>query len=138
MNASPHMSRLSPEMAALLDRVARETGPQPDPTTLPPAQGRALTAQSNRRWNLDLPQMAAAGEAWVDADEILGSARVRLKVLVPPDHRPGAVIFVHGGGFAFCSPETHERCARVLALECSLPVLLPDYRLSPECPYPRA
>ena len=136
MNAAPHMSRLSPEMAALLDRVARETGPQPDPTTLPPAQGRALTAQGNRRWNRDLPEMAAVGDAWVDADESLGSARVRLKVLVPPDHRPGAVIFVHGGGFAFCSPETHERCARVLALECSLPVLLPDYRLSPEYPYP--
>ncbi|MGK9204146.1 alpha/beta hydrolase [Sinorhizobium meliloti] len=136
MNAAPHMSRLSPEMAALLDRVERETGPQPDPTTLPPAQGRALTAQGNRRWNRDLPEMAAVGDAWVDADEILGSARVRLKVLVPPDHRPGAVIFVHGGGFAFCSPETHERCARVLALECSLPVLLPDYRLSPEYPYP--
>lgn len=56
MNASPHMSRLSPEMAALLDRVARETGQQPDPTTLPPAQGRALTAQSNRRWTSISPR----------------------------------------------------------------------------------
>lgn len=136
MSASPDMSLLSCEMAALLARVEQETGPQPDPTTLPPSQGRALTAQGNRRWNVDMPDIATVGEAWVDADEGLGSARVRLKVLVPPDHRAGAVIFVHGGGFAFCSPETHERCARVLAVACGLPVLLPDYRLSPEHPYP--
>lgn len=136
MSIAPDITRLSPEMAALLARVAAETGPQPDPTTLPPAEGRALSEESNRRWNVDMPEMAAVGEAWIDADAGLGSARVRLKVLVPPGHGAGAVVFVHGGGFAFCSPETHERCARVLALECGLPVLLPDYRLSPEHPYP--
>ncbi|GAA4167945.1 alpha/beta hydrolase [Shinella granuli] len=136
MSAVPDLSRLSPEMAALLARVAAETGPQVDPTTLPPAEGRALSEEGNRRWNIDLPAMAAVGEAFVAADADLGSARVRLKILVPPDAEAGAVVFVHGGGFAFCSPESHERCARVLALECGLPVLLPDYRLAPEHPYP--
>ncbi|MFN7023040.1 MAG: alpha/beta hydrolase [Pseudorhizobium sp.] len=129
-------SSLSSEMAALIERIAREDGPQLDPTTLPAAQGRALVAQSNHRWNLDLPKMAKVGEAQIDADATLASAPVRLKVLVPPRHGAGALIFVHGGGFAFCSPETHERCARVLALECGLPVFVPDYRLSPEHPYP--
>jgi acetyl esterase len=136
MSAVPDLSRLSPEMAALLARVAAETGPQVDPTTLPAAEGRALSEEGNRRWNVDLPAMAAVGEAFVAADADLGSARVRLKILVPPDADAGAVVFVHGGGFAFCSPESHERCARVLALECGLPVLLPDYRLAPEHPYP--
>ena len=136
MSTMPDLSRLSPEMAALLARVAAETGPQVDPTTLPPAEGRALSEDGNRRWNVDLPAMAVIGEAFVPQDAGLGSARVRLKVLVPPGAGAGAVIFVHGGGFAFCSPETHERCARVLALECGLPVLLPDYRLAPEHPYP--
>lgn len=128
-------SDLSPEMAALLAHVA-ETGPQLDPTTLPPAEGRALSEQGNRRWNIDLPEMTRTGETWAEADTDLGSARVRIRVLVPPGHRAGALLFVHGGGFAFCSPETHERCARVLALESGLPVLLPDYRLAPEHPYP--
>jgi len=136
MNAAPNISLLSADMARLLKRVEREVGPQPDPTLLSPSKGRAFTLKSNRRWNVALPEIAAAGDAWIDADESLGSARVRLKVLVPPGHRPGAMIFVHGGGFAFCSPETHERCARVLAVETGLPVLLPDYRLSPEHPYP--
>jgi acetyl esterase/lipase len=31
---------------------------------------------------------------------------------------------------------THERCARVLANETRLPVLVPDYRLAPEHPFP--
>jgi acetyl esterase len=136
MSAIPDLSRLSPEMAGLLARVAAEAGPQVDPTTLPPAEGRALSEEGNRRWNVDLPAMAAVGEVFVADDAGLGSARVRLKVLVPPGSGAGAVVFVHGGGFAFCSPETHERCARVLALECGLPVLLPDYRLAPEHPYP--
>ncbi|MCJ8518821.1 acetyl esterase [Pseudorhizobium tarimense] len=136
MNAMPDTSPLSADMARLLERTARELGPQPDPTLMSPAEGRAFTLESNRRWNFDLPEMATAGDAWIDADECLGSARVRLKVLVPPGHRSGGLIFAHGGGFAFCSPETHERCARVLAVETGLPVLLPDYRLSPEHPYP--
>lgn len=139
MNAASGTSRLSPEMAALLAllaRVAAEAGPQVDPTTLPPAEGRALSAEGNRRWNVDMPEMARVGEAWIEADAVPGSAKVRVRVLVPQDHGAGAVIFVHGGGFAFCSPETHERCARVLALESGLPVLLPDYRLAPEHPYP--
>ncbi|MDX0665829.1 alpha/beta hydrolase fold domain-containing protein [Sinorhizobium medicae] len=136
MSAAPDLSRLSPEMAALLLRVAAETGPQVDPTTLPPAEGRSLSEEGNRRWNVGLPEMAAVGEAFVEADAAIGSARLRLKILVPPGAGSGAVVFVHGGGFAFCSPESHERCARVLALECGLPVLLPDYRLAPENPYP--
>ncbi|MGQ3213485.1 MAG: alpha/beta hydrolase [Shinella sp.] len=136
MTAISGTSRLSPEMAALLARVAAEAGPQVDPTTLSPAVGRALSEDGNRRWNVDLPEMARVADVWIDEDTDLGSARLRVKVLVPPGHGAGAVIFVHGGGFAFCSPETHERCARVLALECGLPVLLPDYRLAPEHPYP--
>lgn len=136
MSAVLDISQLSPEMAVLLARVAAETGPQPDPTMLPPAEGRALSAEGNRRWNVDLPAMAEVGVTWIDPDPALGSARTRIKVLVPPTAGEGAVLFVHGGGFAFCSPETHERCARVLALECGMPVLLPDYRLAPEHPYP--
>jgi acetyl esterase len=136
MSETPNMSRLSPEMAALLARVAAETGPQVDPTLMPPAEGRALSEESNRRWNLRLPAMARITETWIEPMPELGSGKVRIKVLVPDGHAAGAIVFVHGGGFAFCNPETHERCARVLALESGLPVLLPDYRLAPEDPFP--
>lgn len=128
--------RLDPEMAALIDRLAAEGGPPIDATTLPPVEGRALAAEQNRRWNTDLPEMARIAEIVVPADPALGSAACRVRVLTPPQARPGVLIFVHGGGFAFLSPETHERCARVLAFETGLTVALPDYRLAPEDPWP--
>ena len=130
------MSLLSPEMALLLARAATEDGPQPDPTTLSPAEGRAQSENANRRWNLDLPPMESAHEMWIEPDATLGSFRIRIRLFVPHGAKSGTLLFVHGGGFAFCSPETHERCARVLARETGMAVLVPDYRLAPEHPYP--
>jgi acetyl esterase len=127
---------LAPEMAALMASVVEEDGVAPDPTLLPAAEGRDLTAQGNARWNVDLPAMAQVRECRLPADPDLGSAECRIRILVPAESSPGLLLFVHGGGFAFCSPETHERCARVLATESGLPVALPDYRLAPEHPYP--
>ncbi|MCB8839436.1 alpha/beta hydrolase [Aurantimonas sp. VKM B-3413] len=129
-------AELAPDMAALMDRVARQDGPQADPTTLPPAEGRRLAAAGNRRWNVDLPEMAVSRNLGVPADAALGGPAIRCWLHVPLDARPGLVVFVHGGGFSFCSPETHERAARLLAAESGLAVLLPDYRLAPEHPYP--
>ncbi|MBF9234585.1 alpha/beta hydrolase [Microvirga alba] len=137
MLESPHdlCNRLAPEMAALLEQMAGE-GAQADPTLLPAAEGRALAAQGNARWNVDLPAMARIHEYVVPANSSLGSAECPARILVPANSEPGALLFVHGGGFAFCSPETHERCARVLAVETCLPVIVADYRLAPEHPYP--
>lgn len=132
----PEPSLLSDEMAALMARIAAEGMPQPDPTLLPPAEGRAQCDEANARWNVDLPDMAEVLTVWLDADEALGSARCRLRVFVPESAGTGLILFIHGGGFAFCSPETHERCARVLAVEAGMAVVVPDYRLAPEHPYP--
>lgn len=127
---------LTPEMIRLMERMAEEDGPQPDPTLLPAAQGRAAAARGNLRWNVDLPTMAKVHEFHVSANPDVDSAECRVRVLVPENPSEGALLFVHGGGFAFCSPETHERCARVLAIESGMAVVVPDYRLAPEHPYP--
>lgn len=127
---------LSAQMAALMAKVEAETGPLPDPTLLAPADGRALSARSNERWNVNLPEMASDEDVWVAADPTLGSAHCRIRLLTPENAEDGIVMFVHGGGFAFCSPETHERCARVLAIETRMTIAMPDYRLAPENPFP--
>jgi acetyl esterase len=127
---------LSPETAELMARVLAEDGPQPDPTMLVPHEGRALSERTNRRWNRDLPMLAVRSSVTLAVDPELGNAACRLEVLIPENAGKGAILFIHGGGFAFCSPETHERCARVLAIESGLTVLMPDYRLAPEHPYP--
>ncbi|WP_027282526.1 alpha/beta hydrolase [Roseomonas gilardii] len=72
----------------------------------------------------------------VPADPVLGTPEQELLVLRPEQARRGAILFVHGGGFAFCDARTHERCARGLAVASGLPVILPNYRLAPEHPFP--
>lgn len=129
-------SELSAEMRMIMSRVEAELGPLPDPSLLAPAEGRAQSERINERNNVNLPPVAKAAEVMVEANSDLGSADCRMKVFIPEGAGPGAVLFVHGGGFAFCSPQTHARCARVLAIETGLPVLVPDYRLAPEHPYP--
>lgn len=56
---------------------------------------------------------------------------------------PGAdmsrrVLHLHGGGFVMGSPATHRELAGRLSRASGCVVLLPDYRLAPEAPYPAA
>lgn len=48
----------------------------------------------------------------------------------------GALLWAHGGGFNAGSAVTHRDLAARLAAATGLPVLLVDYRLAPEHPYP--
>jgi epsilon-lactone hydrolase len=46
------------------------------------------------------------------------------------------MLYLHGGGFNAGSPKTHRYVAASLAQEADIPLLLPDYRLAPEHPFP--
>lgn len=126
------LSQPSDDMKQILDRLAGEDAGLPDPTQLPPKMGREQAANSNERWNKDLPKMAQVRDVLVAG---LGEA-ISCRVLTPKGTPRGAILFIHGGGWAFCSMETHERCARVLAIEARATVVMCDYRLAPENPYP--
>ena len=52
--------------------------------------------------------------------------------------RAGAIYFVHGSGFALCSPRTHRRLTSWLSRLTGLPVLAVDYRLAPRHRFPTA
>jgi epsilon-lactone hydrolase len=52
--------------------------------------------------------------------------------------RAGAIYFVHGSGFALCSPRTHRRLTSWLSRLTSLPVFAVDYRLAPRHRFPTA
>ena len=121
---------LKQEMNAVIERLLVEDAGLPDPTTLPPSEGRALAERTNRRWNTELPEMA-------ETRDIRLAPGVPGRVLVPAnDEGRGAILFFHGGGWAFCNIKTHERAARVLAEAAGAPVVTFDYRLAPEHPYP--
>lgn len=46
------------------------------------------------------------------------------------------ILYLHGGGFALGSLDTHRELAALLAREAQAHVLLLDYRLAPEHPWP--
>jgi epsilon-lactone hydrolase len=50
----------------------------------------------------------------------------------------GAILYLHGGGYVLCSPQTHRSITTRLAIDTGLPVLVPRYRLAPEHPFPAA
>lgn len=47
-----------------------------------------------------------------------------------------AVLYLHGGGYNLGSPKTHREFAAHISNESCAKVLLPDYRLAPENPFP--
>src|SRR5262245_26658568 len=49
-----------------------------------------------------------------------------------------AVLYLHGGGYAIGSLNTHRRMAYDISAACGARVLLIDYRLAPEHPFPAA
>ncbi|MBN1437895.1 MAG: alpha/beta hydrolase [Anaerolineales bacterium] len=57
-----------------------------------------------------------------------------------PDGAPAdrALLYIHGGGFLFCSPATHRGIVALLARTAGTRAFLPDYRLAPEHPFPAA
>ncbi len=50
----------------------------------------------------------------------------------------GAIYFLHGSGYALCSPRTHRRLTAWLAKLTGLPVFCVDYRLAPRHTFPTA
>ncbi len=59
--------------------------------------------------------------------------------LTPPSARiDAAVLYLHGGGYVIGSPRSHRHLAAAIGAAGKTRVLLPDYRLAPEHPFPAA
>ena len=52
-----------------------------------------------------------------------------------PGSSATTLLYLHGGGFVGCSPQTHRPLTAAFALQ-GLRVFVPDYRLAPEHPFP--
>ena len=52
-----------------------------------------------------------------------------------PDQR---LLYLHGGGYVICNPDTHRELAGRISTAAGVAVLVLDYRLAPEHPYPAA
>ena len=114
-----------PEMAAILRE--QQAVPAIDYRRMPIAEARLAFERTWAMWNKPLPEMAGRNLT-------IGGMSCRLTD--PEVASTGLIVFVHGGGWTFGSPESYERFARLLAGDAACPVLMPDYRLAPEhaCP----
>lgn len=78
----------------------------------------------------------------VDADikrEPVTANGVKAEWVSAPDADPGrAVLYLHGGGYVIGSINTHRSLAARLSRAAKARVLLIDYRLAPEHPFPAA
>jgi acetyl esterase len=82
----------------------------------------------------------AAGENLEDVAHVedVDAAGVPCRLHRPTAARPGAIVFLHGGGFVFGDVHTHDAQARRIANRTGLAVLSVDYRRPPEHRFPAA
>jgi len=90
---------------------------------------RARARMLRRTRHLSMPP-----GSWTRNETIAG--RPALRVMSGPTASDRLILFLHGGAFIMGSPATHQTLAAALSARCAVPVLLPDYRLAPENPFP--
>ena len=127
--ASPDR-RLDPEIAELLPKL-----PLRDSRILTPSIAREqLIALAQSRSNIPLPQPAAVADVSIPGPA--GSLPARL---YRPARMPAStIVYFHGGGWVAGDLNTHDRQARMLAIEVEAVVLSVDYRRPPETKFPGA
>lgn len=131
----PPAKPIDPEIAQFIDSVTAEGRRITAGRTLDWPARREIVEQVRRPW-------CEGGPAPARTEEILANTRhgpVRLRI---HDPAPGTVKptlgFLHGGGWAMFSLDTHDRVMRELAARAGIAVVGIDYALSPEARYPVA
>ncbi len=123
--------QLEPEAHAFAEAAAR----LPWLFTLGPEQGRLA---------LDEAQAGPVRKPAVDVEDLTiadgPSVQVGLRILRPQNTRTPlpVIVYIHGAGWVFGSPQTHDRLVRELAVGAGAAVVFPVYRLCPEVRYPTA
>jgi acetyl esterase len=121
---------LDPVVADIIPRL-----PLRDPATMTPQSARdALRALAASRAAVPPPPVESVGDIKVKGAAGPLAARV---YRVGHDTSP-TVVFFHGGGWVAGDLETHDRQARLLAIDTGAVVVSVDYRRPPEVRFPGA
>ena len=109
--------------------------PLRDPTTMTPQSARdALRALADSRAAVPPPAVASAENIRVKGAAGFLAARLYRNT----SEKAPTVVFFHGGGWVAGDLETHDRQARLLAIETGAVVISVDYRRPPEVRFPGA
>src|SRR5258707_12357082 len=109
--------------------------PLRDPTVMTPQSARdALRALAASRAAVPPPPVASA----IDIEVKGAAGKLAARVYRVSDTQSPTVVFFHGGGWVAGDLETHDRQARLLAIETRAVVVSVDYRRPPETRFPGA
>jgi acetyl esterase len=109
--------------------------PLRDPATMTPQSARdQLRALAASRAAVPPPPVAG-----IEETQVKGAAGpLAARVYRVSNEKSPAVVFFHGGGWVAGDLETHDRQARLLAIETGAVVVSVDYRRPPETRFPGA
>jgi acetyl esterase len=126
----PMNTPLDPVIAKIIPLL-----PLRNPETMTPQSARdALRALAAARADIPPPPVHS-----IDEIEVIGAVvRLPARVYRVSREKSPTVIFFHGGGWVAGDLETHDRQARLLALETGAVVISVDYRRPPETRFPGA
>ena len=102
-------------------------------------RGKALppgTSIEQRRALMEKLAFRVADDISVDQLTLDGRAAEWLRA--PHADANNLLLYLHGGGYVMGSPNTHRALAGELSRAAQARVLVPDYRLAPEAPFPAA
>ncbi|UNK43276.1 alpha/beta hydrolase fold domain-containing protein [Luteimonas sp. S4-F44] len=131
----PRARPIDPEIAGFIDSVIAEGRRLVAGRDLDWPARREIVEQVRRPWREGGPVMGRTEE--VTAPTRHGPVRLRIHDPAPGVPKP-TLGFLHGGGWAMFSLDTHDRVMRELAARAGVAVVGIDYALSPEVHYPVA
>jgi epsilon-lactone hydrolase len=156
LRRSTHRVELTLAGESLLDRARKVLSDVDEAVSITQSVGNELESRGARMWqsiadNLTGPD--ASVDEMRDAYEGLhaefspppevtirpvSAGGVSALVVSPPDVTSVSLIYLHGGGFMFGSAFGYRHLAGALAMAAGTGVLVPDFRLAPEHPFPAA
>lgn len=98
--------------------------------------GRPVPERLQRAWMLVVTSVTLRASGTTSERGHWGVPGVWVRHRESDDRR--IVLYLHGGGYTLGSPKTHQALTSHLAAAARCQVLVPDYRLAPEHPYPAA
>ena len=114
----------------LLEKMLAQPG-RPQISAGSPADARAIVASSRIALGKG-PELASVQDLLIPTR----SGSIKGRLFMPSETPLGVVVYLHGGGWVAGDLDDFDTLARNIAHRSECAVLLVDYRLAPEYPYP--
>jgi acetyl esterase len=137
------MSKLDPQVEALLEQLKEHAAQQPAPMR-PETAGEKIAATRLMFKSFGAFGLPSEPVLRVDDFDLPGLAeKIPLRLYIPVTETPlrestPLLLYYHGGGFVAGDLDGHDTLLRAIANRAGCLILSVDYRLAPENPYPAA